>query len=832
MEKPKKKLFWTITMILILTVSTFMATISFANAAVTNVDTFAYVAAAPNPSEINKQVLITYGIDKLNPQALINENLFTGFTLTITKPDGTAEIKTSLSVYSMSSGFFTYTPTQVGTYSLQVSFEGQWSNSTDPAYNNWFKPSTSAIYSLKVQQQPIASYPDVPFPTSFWTRPIYGENKGWWQMADNWLMPRYDQPDRISVGRASAWAPFTSAPNSPHVLWTKPIVFGGMVGGPFGDRSYYTGLSYNQLYNSMVIQGRIIFADHAPGSATYYTTRCIDLYTGQEIYSIPNTAIDFGQTLGYENPNQHGIIPYLWSTGSTSAFGISGGENQTWTMYDAFSGREVLQITNVTAGRTLFGPSGELLSYTLDTVNDRLICWNSTQAILNTPGTMGFFLDSWAVNWGIIVDGNNGIQWNVSIPHLPDFQIVVANYKDNAILCFDHLAFDYDLTTGQYPTALGELVFPTTLQRDSNGNYPTSIEPTWRETRTNIYGNIDRTTVDIANGFYGTFDNAKRQVHCYDIKTGREVSVSPPTSDLYWGILANTLCADGKFFVFSYDGNVVCVDCATGNILWKYYLGDSGSETAYGSYPMYSGGVLADGKMYVGVDEHSPDSVMWRGGKLHCIDATTGKGLWNVSGWLRTPTISDGILTALNSYDGQVYTFGKGPSATTVSAPQIAVPKGTALVLTGLVTDQSSGAKQKIETGEFSIVPAVSDQSMSAWMEYVYMQKPKPANAVGVPVKLTAVDVNGNTVDIGTVTSDSSGLYSIEWSPEQTGKYIIKAAFEGTQSYWPSSAETAISVSSADSEGKSGSLDLYIIAGLVLVLIALAIVAVMLIRKK
>ena len=40
--------------------------------------------------------------------------------------------------------------------------------------------------------------------------------------------------------------------------------------------------------------------------------------------------------------------------------------------------------------------------------------------------------------------------------------------------------------------------------------------------------------------------------------------------------------------------------------------------------------------------------------------------------------IADGYLTAANSYDGYMYVFGKGKSATTVTAPDVVVPKETA----------------------------------------------------------------------------------------------------------------------------------------------------------
>ena len=77
------------------------------------------------------------------------------------------------------------------------------------------------------------------------------------------------------------------------------------------------------------------------------------------------------------------------------------------------------------------------------------------------------------------------------------------------------------------------------------------------------------------------------------------------------------------------------------------------------------------------------------------------------------------------------------------------------------------------------------------------MQKPKPTNATGVPIVLTALDPNGNIQNIGTVTSDMGGLFKILWTPPVEGAYTISAKFEGSESYWQSSDETAIGVGPA-----------------------------------
>ena len=80
-----------------------------------------------------------------------------------------------------------------------------------------------------------------------------------------------------------------------------------------------------------------------------------------------------------------------------------------------------------------------------------------------------------------------------------------------------------------------------------------------------------------------------------------------------------------------------------------------------------SGGVIARGMLYIGNSEHTPSQPIARGWELSCINATSGQGIWNITGGFTVGPVADGYLTAGNSYDGYLYVFGKGQSATTVS---------------------------------------------------------------------------------------------------------------------------------------------------------------------
>jgi hypothetical protein len=191
----------------------------------------------------------------------------------------------------------------------------------------------------------------------------------------------------------------------------------------------------------------------------------------------------------------------------------------------------------------------------------------------------------------------------------------------------------------------------------------------------------------------------------------------------------------------------------------------------------------------------------------------------------------------------QIYTVGKGPSAMTVSAPNDGVELGKSLVIRGTVTDISAGTKQAEQAARFpNGVPAMSDASMEAWMEYVYMQKPKPTNATGVPVTIDVMDSNGNYRNIGTATSDSSGMFTFSYKPDIAGNYKVVATFAGSESYWPTTSETSFVVDPAPAapttepvQTQADNTGTYVTYAAISIIIAIAVAAaliVLLLRKR
>lgn len=328
----------------------------------------------------------------------------------------------------------------------------------------------------------------------------------------------------------------------------------------------------------------------------------------------------------------------------------------------------------------------------------------------------------------------------------------------------------------------------------------------------------------------------------FDLRTGKQVWTSD-TMPYPWGWAWSyeVESAYGMIFDQSYSG-LVALDWQTGHVVWTFIAPAPPFETPYTTNGTnqysFEGAEIADGKIYAFTCEHSPSAPLTRGWKLFCVNATTGKGIWNITGDMSPGPIADGYLTAGNFYDGYLYAFGKGQSATTVTAPQIAITSGTSIVISGTVLDQSPAQQGKA---------CVSDDSMGTYMEYLHMQQPidgiyHNVTIAGVPVSIDAVDPNGNYMHIETVTSDVSGTFAYTWTPTIAGDYQITATFAGSGGYgssWAQTYATVINAPEASPTATPISFDAInntvtstIIGGVVAIIVAIAIVGVLSLRKR
>ncbi|MCW3983589.1 MAG: hypothetical protein NWE96_06285 [Candidatus Bathyarchaeota archaeon] len=767
------------------------------------IPTYAYINAAPNPVGVGQQTTIVVWIDKvLDGASVTNDIRFEDYKLTITKPDGKVETITWDTVTDTTSSAYTlYTPDQVGNYTLFFEFPGLTYTWTEPVTSLWGVTAPSAYINdvfltsnatttLAVQEDPIENIASTALPTEYWTRPIYGENSNWYTISSNWL----STAGGTQYGDQSV-QPDGAAPSSSHIMWTKALQYGGVVGGTTGaidGVTYYNGLLYEAKFtNSIIINGRLYYTPPESNNPKSNDYVCVNLQTGEEIWRQTYTvAPTFGQLYDFESPNQHGVIPngYLWAVSGT-----------TWIAYDPLDGSWLFNLTNVPSGTTRYGPNGELLIYQINTNKGWLALWNSTEAF-------GANMISYRPI-GAIVDAKNAYSWNVTIPKETNVTgaTIQAIIYDDMILGSSTLASSFTWgTTDPYT------FWAISIDPDTRGSL------LWAKNYAAPSGNVSRIigVVDEDTRVFTLSEKETMRWYGYDLDTGKEIW-GPTESQVafdYYGTASNTMKAFkayGNMYYAGYGGVLYCYDLETGKLEYSYGNGgagnstNSGLETAYGRYPLAIANI-ADGKIYVYTSEHSPNAPLYKGALVRCLNATTGAELWTMSGWGQVGVdqswpIADGYMVYLNSYDMQLYCVGKGPSATTIQAPLTQITAGESIIVQGTVTDTAAGVAQDEQAARFpNGVACVSDDSMSGWMEYVYMQKAKPTDATGVDVTISAIDPNGNYIILGKATSDTSGLYSFAWkTPDVPGKYTVTATFAGTEGYYGSFAETAVVISEA-----------------------------------
>ena len=313
--------------------------------------------------------------------------------------------------------------------------------------------------------------------------------------------------------------------------------------------------------------------------------------------------------------------------------------------------------------------------------------------------------------------------------------------------------------------------------------------------------------------------------------------------------------AYGKLYACGFGGIIYCYDDKTGNLLWTYGNGGEGNSTygglnvPYGFYPTFIQ-AIGNGVVYTVTTEHTVETPIYKGALARAINATSGKEIWTLPDYTgefigpNSYAMADGYNTWFNGYDNQIYTVGRGPSETTVNAPNIGVTTATPIMITGTVMDISAGTTQTEQAADFPHgVPCASDASMSTWMSYVYQQQAEPSNFTGVPVTITETDVNHNTYTIGTTTTDESGTFAYNWTPPIQGNYTIVASFAGSGAYWGSCAETHIYASApAPTAAPTASpptglatmsaLTYGIVAVIIVIIIIGAVIVVLLLRKR
>ncbi len=804
--------------------------------------TWAYIGVAPNPVGVGQNVYVNMWVDKPMPGASVfNDIRRHGYQLTITKPDGTDETHKFDLADTTGVQFYVLVPAQVGVYSMVFYYPGQvytWNQANTPGLsgsdaafeNDTFKPATSKTVYLTVQQEPLpAAITSYPLPTEYWTRPIEGQNTDWWSISSNYL--RGDQIIDGAVQRDGL------APNSAHIMWTKPLQDGGVVGGTntgIEGMDYYTGLSYETKFTGAIIMnGRLYYPLPRANSPSGNGYACVDLRTGEEIYKSDMSVPSFGQIEWFDSENQHGAHAYLWYTSGT-----------TRMIYDPIDGRNLFNITNVPSGTMKYGPNGEILIYQLNIANRWLALWNFTR-LFPTVSAMSAYRPV-----GQVINGSSAYSWNVTIPAIQTGSSI-RYIINNDMLLFSNLGNTY----GRYGTNDPYTVGAISLKPASRGTLSWMTNYTATQPQANTVG-VTRywLTTDPVNRVFMVRDAEPMVSYGWSIDDGSLLWTykQPPEAPDWEYFMPSGFAAYGKLYYCGYGGVLYAWDTKNGTLLWTYGNGGEGNstntglQTPWGLYPL-SIGTIADGKVYLFSTEHSPNQPLYKDIRVRCINATNGKEIWTIMSWANpggfsAPGIAtaDGYIAYLNLYDLQIYVIGKGPSATTVTAsPKVSV-HGNSVLVEGSVIDTAAGTKQNEQAARFpNGVPAVSDESMGAWMEYVYMQKPRPTDATGVEVVIEVLDPNGNVYEVGRTTSDANGMFKLMFTPEVPGEYTIITTFAGSESYWPSHAETAVGVDEAPAApaapqppAPNPPYEMYTIGTGVAIIAAVAIVGLMLLRKK
>ena len=273
-----------VALILLLTACGIMTTMPTlkAQTAASPIPTSAYLVLSPNPAGVSQVATLEMWLAQINPTALVSGGgRWENFTVLVTLPDGTT---TTLGPFTANDASFevtTYTPTQVGNYTFKFNFPGQHVTGITEIYQpvDLYYGASSFTASLMVQQQAATTTPQSPLPTSYWTRPINSQNSYWDTISGNWL--------GISggIGAAGGVSSYTTGPNSAHILWTKPLVFGGLIGGEFGGGSYsnfYSGKSYQSMFSPPTILGGVLYYNSP--IAPYEGFYAVDLRTGQTLW--------------------------------------------------------------------------------------------------------------------------------------------------------------------------------------------------------------------------------------------------------------------------------------------------------------------------------------------------------------------------------------------------------------------------------------------------------------------------------------------------------------------------------------------------------------------
>ena len=852
----------------------------------THIPTYSFINVAPNPAGVGQTVTVNFFI----ATPMETSERPTNMTVIQTNPDGTTKTLGPFTGDTTGGTYTTFVPDHTGNWTFQFFYGGQTLTGrtaldTPKGWGGLINdPSTSDKVTLVVQEESISrsSYPIVPLPNAWWETPVTAENvQEWYKITGPWL--GFGSVTFATTGSYNATSfcnPYTPSVLSGHVLWTKVWSNGGVVGGDAGGTEdtghYWSTRQYQPQYAPVIING-IMYSqtfDICMGGNMGSGIQAVNLYTGETMYTINTTnTLRCGMTTRYGQINQYGAIgPFIWTTGTLPAGDVGGvtlnqqaGTTQ-WNMYDALNGKYILSLVNGSAMTLRPDANGNLIGYfinstagawtetTYPTVGQtkvvsgsgpHLTCVNITMAIGQTGG-------SWQPARNTVREMKTGVMWTVELPKnisgaVIDPALYINAVVGNAVVMTGGMVH----SQGAGGETAGWIVY-CSIDADSGSLL-------WLKNLTYADGwkswlPYTRTSTCYGEGKIYNMNDVNYVIEAIDARTGAKIwtntlqgenGAEPNSYDLF---SLKPYVANGHLVTAGLGGDLWCHDTTTGKLQWytntTKMLGDPGIETPYGIWPLWvfnCAGFTNDvAYMPIGHEYNPP---LFHGAQMLAVNMTDGSLIWNELGtYIRSTSIAYGIMLSMNAYDNQIYAFGKGGSQTTVSAPAIGVTTATPITITGRVTDLAEGAKRHDVSVNFpNGIPCVSDASQSKWMEYVYQQQPIPMDTTGVPVTISVIDSNGNYRQIGSTTT-IDGEYAFVWTPDITGNYQLIASFDGSNSYYPSSATTYVYASdtatpvptAAPQTGLATTADLmmYMALAVVAIIVAIVVVGLLIIKKK
>ncbi|MEM2099537.1 MAG: PQQ-binding-like beta-propeller repeat protein, partial [Candidatus Bathyarchaeia archaeon] len=610
------------------------------------VKTIAYMSFRPNPVGVGQ----TFLVNLWTTPALHAARYFKDFKVTIVKPSGKTEVLTMDSYRADTTAWFEYIADEEGTWKLKFEFPGAYfpagNYSTEVGavmygtaqnfsfpQSCYYLPASTDWQELVVQNAIVSSWPESPLPSDYWTRPISHENREWWWIAGHfpWRGPGGGScwPEKTNIywayGDRYRFIPWVQAPNTAHIVWKRQGAIGGLI-GPLTAQQKVECWTTGGGSPSIIYQGRCYqtvsepdVTMNSPSSRTYWM--CYDLRTGELFWKRPL----------YTNESAPSVLLYYEGYPE-----VPGGEPR-------FS--KDMYLVAISSGRLIgYNPWNGAVS----------INFSISPLTTGTYYMNGYWLTVQDLGAAAGANRYRLINWTIEV--VPGaFMVSSATWRikivNNITWPWSSLGTTWDMESGIAvttnaitPAAVGAWYGTNVLAASL-----TTGTQLWNKTFEETIYSSAATVADHGKVAFITMNGYWLGLNLRDGSIAwKSEKLDYPWDSPGFGAYG-VASAYGLFYRFAYSG-VYAFDWSTGKRVWKYEAPANPYETPYINpegetvYSFNAAGWIADGKLYVYNTEHTPTQPITRGWRLHCINATTGEGIWNITGSMSPGAIADGYL--------------------------------------------------------------------------------------------------------------------------------------------------------------------------------------------